>query len=601
MRVFISWSGRGSLSWRAARLLNNYLPEIMDGVETWFSEDDIMAGANWRNGLLEALKGTDYCVVCLDRNSLRSQWVSFEAGFIANSLADSSICPYLVGLSPRALRGPLSAYNAKTADKEGTWDLFLAIARKQQPGRGPYEHRLKSRFNLYWEHELGKEFGELTQPGASVLLPEPPRPGAGAPVVPAPREPGGTEPPPSSAEPETQMLIAPPAEPEGIVKAGPESFQLWLFNTSYYSRKGYVAHDWETIHKATGLGPDEVVVRDEKGDELPSQVDYFEHSDPTQSVLVFSLLNEIPQVPEDYSVTTSYVTIERGKPRQWPNTPQVSVEEQGGRARRVRLVNNSLEVWLELQPKPGAETGNWYAGAATSVLLDGKEILDAFGAMFGIPDTEKRCMQLDRLWLLFSGRGIPHRDFNLINNWYQLISKTAGPVRSAVEIASQPFTYSIPGSPGQALRCRLHRIISLYKGANYIKEELKVYRMEPSGGLAGQLDFNTRYFSYMDVGLQPHIHKTEKSPKWFAVGSRWAPYQGYGFATDAQLASVVNPDPDFPKNGSEDRSFVWELRSCGETTCLHMFMRDNPKEMESEVRSAWHELIDRPLVAKIKW
>jgi len=585
----------------------------MDGVETWFSEQDIMAGAAWRNDLLKALAGTEFCVVCLDRRSLRSHWISFEVGFIANALVDSSICPYLVGMTPKSVpRGPLSAYEAKTADKDGTADLILAIARKQQPGNALYEQRVQRRFEVYWGKELSKEFEALTRlaesappPPTGVAAGDVTRVAGTARALAAAGEPTAYETSAAAepAVPEAQKLIVPPAEAEEAVKATPKPpFQLRLFNTSYYSRKGYITHDWEPIGSATGIEPNEVVVRDEKGNELPSQVDYFGHFGPPPA-LVFSLLNEIPQASEDSSATVSYVTIERGKPREWPNHPLLEVEEHGGQARRVKLLNNSLEVQLELLPKPSESQGDWYAGAVTSVLLDGKEILDAFGAMLGLPDAEKRCMQLDRLRLMHSGGEISHRDFNLINSNYQLISKSSGPVRSVVTIASQPFNYNVAWSPGQPHKCRLFRVISLYKGVNYVTEELKVYgthEVEPPGGPAGPVAFDTRYFSYMDVGVQPHINMSGNRQGWFAISSKWAPHQGYGFATNAELSRVVHPDPDFPKNGNEEKSFVWRLKNCREARCLHLFMKDKPKELEPEVRRAWHEVIDRPLVARIE-
>ncbi|PYS80141.1 MAG: hypothetical protein DMF66_00395 [Acidobacteria bacterium] len=570
----------------------------MDGVETLISDKDIMAGTAWRSELLDMMKEAEFCIVCLERQSLRSPWIAFEVGFVANSLAESSICPYLIGLSPRNIeRHPLSKYQAKQADKEGTWDLILALERKQHGPNALREQRLRERFELYWEHQLTKEFAGLLTGGAE----------AEQPTSPAPQKRVEPEQPSPPTEPGPQRLIVPPTEPEAEPKPAPP-FRLSLFNTSFYPRKGHVTHDWQSIFDATGIPPEEVVVRDERGHELPAQVDYFEHSDPTQAALVFSLLNEIIPVPEDYSAPSSYVTIERGVPRQWPNQPQLKIEEPGGRARRVRLSNDRLEILLELKPKPWDDKDKeWYAGAATTVLLDGKEILDAFNWL-DMPDIEKRCMQLDRLQLLYpNGDEIWHEHFDLIRNWYQLISTSSGPVRSIVTIASQLFNYNYTGLPNQReqwSKCRLYRVISLYKGANYITEELKVYGTHGVGLISSgvvPLDFNTRYFSYMDMGLDPSINMYQK---WFTISTAWAPYQGYGFATSADLPEmkVENPDPKF-KSGdkNEHKTFLWKLRRRKEeATCLHLFTRDTPKELESEVRRAWHEVIDRPLAAKIK-
>ena len=371
MKVFICWSGRKSLSWTMARVLHTYLLEIMEEVDPWMSEKDIMAGSSWQKDLMEALSEAEFCVVCLAPQSLHSRWMTFEVGFIANALGESSVCPYLIGLSPEEIAdSPLSFYQSKTADKEGTWDLILAIARKQHGERPLYEKRLKSRFEFYWEKALNEEFKRLlAEDGTPQHHPERREPIEPEPTehiesrpheLTEPKSSKSIEPePPTPSAAETQKRIIRPVEPkEGTepesMPAFTESmppFRLWLFNTSFYSRKGYAMHDWQSIFNATGIPSQEVVVRDEKGNELPSQVDYFEHSDPTQATLVFSLLNEIPPVSEDYSVPSSYVTIERGTPKQWPNQPLLKVEDPG-HARRVKLINNRLEIILELKPKP---------------------------------------------------------------------------------------------------------------------------------------------------------------------------------------------------------------------------------------------------------
>src|SRR5205807_375188 len=66
-------------------------------------------------------------------------------------------------------------------------------------------------------------------------------------VVPESLEVIGPE-PPTSTEPEVQMLLIPPTEPEAGAKSRPaQPFRLWLFNTSFSSRKGHVTHDWQSI------------------------------------------------------------------------------------------------------------------------------------------------------------------------------------------------------------------------------------------------------------------------------------------------------------------------------------------------------------------
>ena len=45
VKVFISWSGAASR--QIAKLLGNYLPDVLQSVEPWMSEQDILAGERW--------------------------------------------------------------------------------------------------------------------------------------------------------------------------------------------------------------------------------------------------------------------------------------------------------------------------------------------------------------------------------------------------------------------------------------------------------------------------------------------------------------------------------------------------------------------------
>jgi hypothetical protein len=168
-----------------------------------------------------------------------------------------------------------------------------------------------------------------------------------------------------------------------------------------------------------------------------------------------------------------------------------------------------------------------------------------------------------------------------------------------VTIASQPFHYS-PEGVNQLYECRLYRVISLYRGVNYVTEELKVYGSpvaEASGSSLIRLGLQTRYFSYMDMGFDREVIIGQER-KWFAVGSKWAPFQGYGFATNADLSPVANPHPEFPQQGHEHKTFSWEVRNPREPLlCLHLFTRGTTREPET--RRAWEEVISKPLVARV--
>jgi hypothetical protein len=94
---------------------------------------------------------------------------------------------------------------------------------------------------------------------------------------------------------------------------------------------------------------------------------------------------------------------------------------------------------------------------------------------------------------------------------------------------------------------------------------------------------------------------------WFAVSSSFAPYVGYGFATDVHIDPVMHPQPDFPDGSNAYKTFSWQLHPCKVATCLHLFMRPDirerweifsglrPQGHDSLTGQRWYELIFKPL------
>lgn len=115
MKVFISWSGK--LSHEVAKLLNYWIPEVLQGIDTWVSHEDIDKGTVWFNDLGDQLAETTLGVVCLTRENMNSPWILFEAGALAKGLSQNRVCPLLVDLASEDLKPPLSMFNATLPSK----------------------------------------------------------------------------------------------------------------------------------------------------------------------------------------------------------------------------------------------------------------------------------------------------------------------------------------------------------------------------------------------------------------------------------------------------------------------------------------------------
>ena len=116
MKLFISWSG--DLSHRIALHLKEWLPVVLPFVDAWVSSEDIPKGTRWGAGLASQLEGTDSGIVCLVPGNLNESWLNFEAGALSKSVAKARVHPFLFGLDPRELIGPLAQFQATRFSKD---------------------------------------------------------------------------------------------------------------------------------------------------------------------------------------------------------------------------------------------------------------------------------------------------------------------------------------------------------------------------------------------------------------------------------------------------------------------------------------------------
>jgi len=378
--------------------------------------------------------------------------------------------------------------------------------------------------------------------------------------------------------------------------------KLALQNPSEYPRGGFVSTPWKPLQDA-GIGRDDLVLRYRQGTPLRAQIDDVEPGDSNRAVLVFELDGDVGPGPDDYSQSSGYVTLGQGPRPPVEGGPSLEVAAEG-----FKLINERLDIWFNSAPGDAHGRG-WRAGSASSVQLDRVEILDNFQALGGWQghDDEKR-LQIDRIRL---GRAPwdeeEYQDEILIDKPYEVISRSAGPVRASVTLASQPFPYPYrePGSSrAQSLRCRFYRTISLYRGADYLVEDLYLkgepLNAAPGATTAVPLAFKARYFLYMDLGLLPNIAQFAHIPDWLSLGCDFLPWQGYGFATDVHAGSVTNPHPGFlgPPDRA-DRSFSWEIGSSKAAKCVHLFRRCRPRDLADAAGRAWYLQVLKPLRAAL--
>jgi hypothetical protein len=105
--------------------MQTWLRELMHGDEI-FHSDEIPKGSSWYSALNTALRECDAGIFCITPESLRSQWMLFEAGALSPQIGDRpGLFAYLYGISE--INGPLGRFQATRFDRDDTRKLIESL------------------------------------------------------------------------------------------------------------------------------------------------------------------------------------------------------------------------------------------------------------------------------------------------------------------------------------------------------------------------------------------------------------------------------------------------------------------------------------------
>jgi TIR domain-containing protein len=127
MKVFLSWSGERSRA--IAEAMREWIPNVIQAVEPWMSAEDVDKGLRWSSEIAVQLEGTRFGIICLTPDNLESPWILFEAGALSKTIDKAFVCPFLFGLEPSDVRGPLTQFQATKTEKDDTKRLITTINR----------------------------------------------------------------------------------------------------------------------------------------------------------------------------------------------------------------------------------------------------------------------------------------------------------------------------------------------------------------------------------------------------------------------------------------------------------------------------------------
>lgn len=144
-RVFISWSKPRSRA--VAEALYDWLPTVIQNIETWMSTTDIEKGSKWRQVLSGELTSANFGIICLTPENLSEPWLLFEAGALSKA-TESRVWTYLYDLSFTDVEDPLSEFQHTTATMADTRRLVQSIS-SVAPDSAPMT-RVDRAFDALW-------------------------------------------------------------------------------------------------------------------------------------------------------------------------------------------------------------------------------------------------------------------------------------------------------------------------------------------------------------------------------------------------------------------------------------------------------------------
>lgn len=157
-KIFIGWSGDESKKF--ANALHKWLPNLNHTIDTWVSDEDIMAGTDWSEVLWNQLKSSKAGIFCFTESNLNNAWMIFEAGALAMRTDRKCVIPLRCGVERSELPSPLAHLQDVPFEQDGVLRMLRAID-KTAPFNNP---QLEKTFEKWWPELDEKVYGKKSSP-----------------------------------------------------------------------------------------------------------------------------------------------------------------------------------------------------------------------------------------------------------------------------------------------------------------------------------------------------------------------------------------------------------------------------------------------------
>lgn len=148
MKIFISWSGEKGYA--VAVFLAEWIPSVIQAVETYVSPEDVRQGTGWADEVPKEIDRSSFGILCLVPGGIGAPWLNFEAGVLSRSMDASKMISLLVGVERSELvSGPLAQFPSAVFDRNDMYRLVETVNGKTGI-MGLGEERLRNTFELWW-------------------------------------------------------------------------------------------------------------------------------------------------------------------------------------------------------------------------------------------------------------------------------------------------------------------------------------------------------------------------------------------------------------------------------------------------------------------
>lgn len=159
MKVFLSWSG--DTSREIAEIFKGWLPKVLQSIDTFMSEEDILLGTKGLSVIGSHLNETNIGILFITKDNFNAPWLNFEAGALSKSLAETNVIPMLFDLKIEDIKGPIGQFQgARNFEKESIRKLVNHLNRILIDVKSLDNKLLNETFEI-WHPQLERKLDQI--------------------------------------------------------------------------------------------------------------------------------------------------------------------------------------------------------------------------------------------------------------------------------------------------------------------------------------------------------------------------------------------------------------------------------------------------------